>query len=93
MKKYKNKQNNVNFTEQTPRMEDKNRQRVTAELSLTTSINDKMEGLKQDFAALHEVNPDLASYLLMTFSATVLEGVSGFLKVTRDGIYDLDEIL
>lgn len=91
MKKYKNRQNNVNFTEQTTRMED--HQRIAAENCLMASINDRMKDLKQDFSALHEVNPDLASYLLMTFSATVLEGVSGFLKTTRDGIYDLDEIL
>ena len=90
MKKHKH---NVNYTGQVPSMNEQELDRITAENSLMTSINAKVDGLKEDFAALNAMNPQLANYLLLTYGAATLRNFSGCLKQTRDAIYDLDEII
>lgn len=90
MKKHKH---NVNFTDQTPRMNEQELDRITAENNLMTAINAKVDGLKEDFAALNAMNPQLANYLLITYGAATLSCISGFLTMTRNAIYDLDEII
>lgn len=90
MKKHKH---NVNFTDQAPRMNEQELDRITAENSLMASINAKVDGLKEDFAALNAMNPQLANYLLITYGAATLGCISGFLTMTRNAIYDLDEII
>lgn len=90
MKKHKH---NVNYTDQAPRMNEQELDRITAENSLMESINAKVDGLKEDFGALNAMNPQLANYLLITYGAATLRCISGCLTQTRDAIYDLDEII
>jgi len=90
MKKHKH---NVNYTDQAPRLNEQELDRITAENSLMASINAKVDGLKEDFEALNAMNPQLANYLLLTYGVATLRNFSGCLKQTRDAIYDLDEIL
>ena len=90
MKKHKH---NVNYTDQAPRLNEQELDRITAENSLMASINAKVDGLKEEFEALNAMNPQLANYLLLTYGVATLRNFSGCLKQTRDAIYDLDEIL
>lgn len=90
MKKHKH---NVNYTDEAPRLNEQELDRITAENSLMASINAKVDGLKEDFEALNAMNPQLANYFLLTYGVATLRNFSGCLKQTRDAIYDLDEIL
>ena len=73
MKKHKH---NVNYTDQAPRLNEQELDRITAENSLMASINAKVDGLKEDFEALNAMNPQLANYLLLTYGVATLRNSS-----------------
>ncbi len=93
MKKYKNKQNNVNHDDFTMNVNGKELSRIEVQTLLVKDINKKLDEFREDFDALTQVNPKLASYLTHSFWATILQSLSEYLLDERDKKFNLDEIL